>query len=83
MQLVIGTLGAPSVVCAGTSNPNYLAFINTGVTSPGSGSPFVVFVDPYASPLPALASFGYRRDFRDLTGHTVLWLPPPPTIVIP
>jgi hypothetical protein len=82
MQLVTETLGAPSIVCAGTTNPNYLAFVNTAVISPGSGSPFVVFVDPSAIPQPALASFGYRRDFRDLTGHKVLWLPLPLTIVI-
>jgi hypothetical protein len=43
--------------------------------SQNSGNPFVVFVDPGGDPKPAVASWGYRRDFTDLSKHAVLWLP--------
>lgn len=75
MQIVTTTLQAPSVIVAGTTNPTYLAFVNQEVISERTGSPFVVFVDPSANPMPALASFSYRKDFRDLTRHLVLWQP--------
>jgi hypothetical protein len=73
---VMKTLQAPSIVCEGTSNPNYIAFVNTVVTSPGSGSPLVVFVDPHAKPDPRFATFSFRRDFRNLSSFSVLWSPP-------
>jgi len=76
-QIAENSLEAPQAVVAGTSNPDYVAFVNQDVTSPGSGNPFVVFVDPKAQPMAAVASWGYRRDFKDLSRHTVLWLPPP------
>lgn len=70
------SLTAPSAVVTGTTNPEYIAYVNQGDISSGAGSPFVVFVDPAAEPLPAVATWGYRRDFKDLSKHTVLWLPP-------
>lgn len=72
-----GTLEGPAMVVQGTTNPGYLAFVSGNVTSPGGHSPFAVFVDPDGNPLPAVASFGYRRDFKDLTKHTTLWMPKP------
>jgi hypothetical protein len=75
-QMTIETLNSPSVVVSGTTNPGYVAFINQRKVSPGSSSPFVVFVDPTGKPKPAVASLGYRRDFKDVQGHKVLWLPP-------
>jgi len=66
------TLSFPLAVCAGTTNPGYVAFLSQNLASPGSGSPFVVFVDPVAR---AVATAGYRADFRDLERHRVLWLP--------
>jgi hypothetical protein len=70
------TLSTPSVIVSGTTNPGYTAFVNQSVLSK-SGSPFVVFVASDAKPLPALASLGYRQDFRDIQGqgHEVLWSP--------
>ncbi|MBK5957929.1 hypothetical protein CCR97_06855 [Rhodoplanes elegans] len=76
-SLVVRTLAEPTAVVAGTSNPGYLAFVNAREVSPGSGAPFVVFVDPLGVPWPAVASIGYRRDFKDLTRHVLLW--PSPT----
>lgn len=70
--LVERTLSFPTVICPGTTNATYLAFVNLADVSPRSGSPFVVIVDPTANP-PAVASVGFRRDFRNLTRHTVLW----------
>ena len=67
------TLQNPSFVCVGTTNPGYLSFINHEISSPRGGSPFVVFVDPESSPAPVVASFGYRRDFKDMANHTILW----------
>lgn len=71
------TLTSPAAVVAGTSNPGYIAFVNQSAGSPGSGSPFVVFVDPQGNPMPAVASVGQRRDFKDLNKHTILWQPSP------
>ena len=76
LQIAEESLQSPQAVVAGTSNPNYVAFVNQEVTSPTSRNPFVVFVDPHAEPMAAVASWGYRRDFKDLSEHTVLWLPP-------
>ena len=75
LQYVTNTLTTPSAVCVGTTNPAYIVFVNHALVSPGSGSPFVVVVDPQGKPMPALASFSYRRQFKDLNEHSVLWLP--------
>jgi len=74
-QYTTTTLSSPSVVVSGTSNPGYVAFVNQNILSSGSQAPFVVFVDPEGNPLPAVASVGFRRDFKDLTRHMVLWSP--------
>lgn len=66
------TLASPTVVCAGTTNPQHVASVNSNIISAGSNSPFAVFVHPVNQ---MVVSAGYRRDFRDLTSHTVLWLP--------
>jgi hypothetical protein len=73
-EIVKATLSEPNSVCEGTTNRNYVAFINLPYSS-NSGAPFVVFVDPNASPLPTLVTFGHRRDFKDLSKHTTLWTP--------
>jgi hypothetical protein len=75
-QIVMTTLSQPSVIVAGTTNPGYVAFVNQAQLSPNSGNPFVVFVDPEGKPIPAVASIGPRRDFRDLSQHTIIWSPP-------
>lgn len=75
-QVVIGTLEAPSVILQGTTNPGYLVYLNESFISPGHQSPFAVIVDPQANPLAAVASFGFRRDFKNLTGQTIVWTPP-------
>ena len=67
-----GTLAAPSAVCAGTTNPGYLAFVSGAIVSSGRRSPFVVFVDPIDR---IVVTAGYRIDYRDLGAHTVLWVP--------
>lgn len=72
------TLTNPTVVLEGTSNPGYVVFLNESVTSPNRKSPFAVFVDPQGHPMPAVASIGYRIDFKDLTRHKQLW-PSTPT----
>ena len=69
---ISATLSSPSAVCAGTTNPGYLAFVNRTIVSSGSGSPLVVFVDPVDR---VVVSAGYRIDFRDLGRHRVLWVP--------
>jgi hypothetical protein len=73
--VVVKSLEAPTAVCLGTTNPTYFAFVNQSETSATSNNPFVVFVDPSANPMPTVVSMGYRRDFSDLSKHTVLWLP--------
>jgi hypothetical protein len=75
-QIVMDTLSAPTVILQGTTNQGYVVFLNQALTSASSKSPFAVIVDPEGNPLPAVASFGFRRDFTDLSGHSVLWLPP-------
>ncbi len=65
------TVSSPSAVCAGTTNPGYLAFVNQTITSPGRGSPLVVFVDPLDQ---VVATAGFRIDFRDLGTHRILWV---------
>lgn len=71
-DIPIRTLAAPAYVCIGTTNENYVVFVNHADTSP-SGSPFVVIIDPSGNPLPAIVSIGYRRDFKDSKEHSVLW----------
>lgn len=66
------TLADPCVIAEGTTNPGHLAYINLNLTSPNSNSPFVVFVDPAGQPMPAVASMGFRRDFKDITKFRVL-----------
>lgn len=69
------TLENPDVVVKGTTNPGYVAFVNSAVTGNTSASPMVVIVDPTGEPTAAVASLGQRRDFKDLSGHEVLWPP--------
>jgi hypothetical protein len=76
LQAAMGTLSSPAAVVAGTTTPDHLAFVNQTFTSPNSNHPFVVIVDPKANPIPAVATMGFRRDFKHLEGHTVLWAPP-------
>lgn len=71
---LVATLQRPGFVCIGTSNPGYVAFVSGRALSASSGSPFVVFVDPRSDPA-AVVSVGYRREFRDLREHVVLWQP--------
>ncbi|MHC2016290.1 hypothetical protein [Methylobacterium sp. CM6247] len=72
--IVQATLSTPTAVVAGTTNQDYIAFVSASHSS-GSGSPFVVFVDPQANPLAAVASVGHRKDFKDLQQHELLWSP--------
>jgi hypothetical protein len=72
-EATIQTLEEPSAVCLGTTNPEYLAFVNQNIASSGNRKPFVVIVDPKGNPLPAVASIGFRRDFANLSPHTILW----------
>jgi hypothetical protein len=67
------TLSEPSIICAGTTNPAHVAFLNLSIVSPGGQSPLAVFVNPANK---MVVSAGYRRDFRNLEQHRVLWVPP-------
>lgn len=69
------TLQTPSFVCRGTSNPDYLAYVNTVDVSQGNASPFIVFVDPDGQPTPALTTIGHRKDFKDSNKFSVVWQP--------
>ena len=69
---ISATLSSPSAVCAGSTNPSYLAFVNRTIVSARSGSPLVVFVDPLDQ---VVVSAGYRIDFHDLSQHRILWVP--------
>ena len=71
--VVATTLAAPEAVCAGTSDPRNIVFVNQTERSPRGKSPFVVIVNPEHA---LVDSMGYRREFRDLTEHSVLWAPP-------
>jgi hypothetical protein len=75
LQAAKDTLSFPATVLAGTTTPDQLAFVNQNFTSPNSNSPFVVIVDPKGNPMAAVASMGFRRDFKTLERHTVLWVP--------
>jgi hypothetical protein len=57
----------------GTSNPGYVAFVCNDVTSQNSQSPLVVIVDPAGNPMPTVTSVSFRRDFKNISQHTVLW----------
>lgn len=72
-ELVMSTLKDPTFVVSGTTNPGYLVFINQSVVSPRTGSPFVAIVDPDGQPEPVLASVGHRKEFIDLSKHSILW----------
>ena len=67
------TLSNPSLVGEGTTNPQYLMYINQDIRSPNSKAPFVVIVDPEGNPLPVVASMGFRRDLLDVSRVRVLW----------
>lgn len=69
---IVSALENPTAVCVGTTNPDYLAFVNQSEVSFGRQHPFVVFVNP-TGPQGVVASIGYRRDFKDLGPHNVLW----------
>jgi hypothetical protein len=69
---ISATVSSPSAVCAGTTNPGYLAFVNRTIVSPASASLLVVFADPVDR---VVVSAGYRIDFRDLGPHRILWVP--------
>jgi hypothetical protein len=73
VTFVSQTLQKPSFICQGTTNPGYLSFVNHEISSLGNGSPYVVFVDPEADQAPTVASFGFRRDFKSMENHTILW----------
>lgn len=73
--IILDTLREPGAVVAGSTNPKYVAFVSGSHLSAGSERPFVVFVDPEGSPKPAVASVGYRRDFKNLANHELLWSP--------
>ena len=75
LQAAKDALSFPTAVVAGTTAPDHLAFINQNFTSPTSNSPFVVFVDPNCNPMATVATMGFRRDFKTLERHTVLWVP--------
>jgi hypothetical protein len=76
LQAAKDALSSPDAIVAGTTTPDHLAFVNQNFTSPVSNHPLVVFVDPKGNPMAAVASMGFRRDFKDLERHTVLWIPP-------
>lgn len=68
-------LESPKVVLAGTTAPGNVIFVHSTFTSPRNQSPFAVIVDPEGNPMPAVASISFRRDLKDLTQFTTLWLP--------
>lgn len=66
------TLSRPACVVRGTTNFAHWGFISDHHASIRTGSPLVVFVSGLEYPHPVV-SVGFRRDFRSLEGHTVLW----------
>jgi hypothetical protein len=76
LQAAKDALSFPAAVVAGTTTPDHLAFVNQNFTSPTSNNPLVVFVDPNCNPMATVATMGFRRDFKTLERHTVLWVPP-------
>jgi hypothetical protein len=71
-EWVVSTLQKPTAVCGGTTNPFHIGFVNQAITSRRSRSPFTIFVHPLKR---MVVSAAYRNDFRDLTSHTLLWVP--------
>lgn len=74
-EIVISTLESPTVILQGTTEPGYVIYLNQEFTSPRN-SPLAVVVDPSANPLPAVATFGFRKDFKDISQKIVVWSRP-------
>ncbi len=68
---IIETVKDPAFVVRGTTNTAHLAFVSRRHSSK-NGSPLVVFVSEIDYPCP-IVSVSFRRDFRDLRGHDILW----------
>jgi hypothetical protein len=62
---------SPSVVVAGSTNPNYVAYVSDTVTSSG-GTPLAVIVDPQEQ---VICTAYYNRSFKVISPEQVLWSP--------
>lgn len=68
-ELVRVTVMAPTVVVQGTSNPEYLVFVNHEETSSG-GSPLTVMINPE---IQIIVTSLYHRSFRVYAPESVIW----------
>lgn len=70
-QLVQATVSAPSVIVRGTSNPDYIIFINQAETS-SEGNPLTVIASPH---LQIIVTSLYHRSFKVIAPELVIWPP--------
>ena len=71
--LVETTVTNPTVVVPGTSNPDYVVFVNHQETS-SQGSPLTVIIDPRDQ---VICTALYNKTFRVISpDQEVVWLPP-------
>lgn len=77
LDWISATLSRPAFIVRGTSNRAHLAFVSRNHVSASTRSPLVVFVSALEYPCPVVSA-GFRRDFRSLDAHEVLWSSPNP-----
>jgi hypothetical protein len=70
-HLVQAAVTDPTVVIRGTSNPDYIIFVNQGETSP-QGSPLTVIANPE---LQIIVTSLYHRSFKVITPESIIWPP--------
>jgi hypothetical protein len=62
---------SPTLILAGSTNPNYVAYVNDMVTS-SRGTPLAVIVDPQEQ---VICTAYYNRSFKVISPEQVLWSP--------
>jgi hypothetical protein len=68
---VRAVVASPTAVVSGTSNPDYVVFLNQSVTTSG-GTPLAVIVDPQEQ---IICTAYYNRSLKVVAADRVLWLP--------
>jgi hypothetical protein len=71
LALVQATASAPTVIVPGTSNPDYLIFVNEGETT-SEGHPLTVIINPSVQ---IIVTAMYNRSYREIAPGIVLWRP--------
>lgn len=69
--VVQATVSTPSVIMPGTSNPNYVVFVNQSVTS-SAGNPLTVMINPKDQ---IIVTALFNRTFKIIVQEKALWLP--------